>query len=84
MITYTVKFTPGRYKITPNKSPDARFEYFLIGREDDGHIVAFAFEENHAKQICYALNLAWACLSGDYADQKQLLAALEKLKGEPH
>ena len=73
---YNVRFLPGRYKVLPPGPVKA----WQIGREDDGTIAGFAFEENEAKHICLALNLVDAYISGDTSAQREMLQALGKLR----
>jgi hypothetical protein len=80
-LVYTVKFRPDRYKYARSEARGLQQPTWLIGRDDDaGTVVAFAFEEEAAKQICFALNLADAYITGDTNAKKNLLALLEKLK----
>jgi len=78
MISYAVTFSPGTYKIWKNPvNPHA----FMIGNEDTGHTVGFAFEENDAKHICLALNVVHAQITGNRKYELELMRELEKLKG---
>lgn len=88
-IQYRFTFRPGRYKyvdsaVTAMPQPAVLQangqRCFLIGREEDGHTVAFTFEENEAMHICFGLNLIDAMLTGDTAAQKAIMSAMEKLK----
>ena len=75
--SYRVQFTPGRYKVSRNPVNESSF---MIGREEDGRIIGFAFNENDAMMICLGLNLADAQVSGDKAAQLALLREIEKLQ----
>jgi hypothetical protein len=77
-IVYSVKFAAGRYKVLP---PGAMIEKaWTIGRDDDGVIIGFAFEEEQAKHICLALNLVDAYIGGDTTSQRDILKALERFR----
>lgn len=78
-IVYNVTFRPGRYKYAPSAMSATGIKSWVIGREDDGFIVGFAFEEDAAKQIVFALNLADAYICGDSKSRLELTRALEGL-----
>jgi hypothetical protein len=78
MISYAVTFHPGVYKVSRNPvNPHA----WVIGREDTGRTVGFAFEENDAKHICLGLNVVHAQVTGNREYELELMRELEKLKG---
>lgn len=79
MMEYHVRFRPGRFKYAPSNLPNLQQPTWIVGREDDGAMIAFVFDENAAKQICFALNLADAYLTGDTAARLSLTRELEKL-----
>ena len=81
-LTYNVTFVPGRYKFGLSKQPGLNQPTYIIGREDDGTIVGFCFEENAAKQICFSMNLADAYIRGDTDVRLSLTRSLEGLKSQ--
>lgn len=76
-LQYQVTFTPGQYKYA--KNPNDPHSY-IIGREDDGRIIGFAFREEDAKHICLALNLVDHYICGNTGPQMDILKALEKFR----
>jgi hypothetical protein len=76
-IVYKVAFRPGRYKFIKNPINDA---LWMIGREDDGSYIGFAFSENDASHICLALNLVDSYICGDTVAQMEMLMQLQKLR----
>lgn len=88
IITYTVTFRPGRYKVLrADELQRQRRDNFqlsqptwIVGREDDGKVIGFFFEEDAAKAVCYAMNLADAHLRGDTQERLKLLRVFEKVK----
>ncbi len=78
-IMYQVTFHPGRYKYV--KEMGSHGPVYMIGREDDGKIVGWAFEEESAKHITLALNLVDAYVTKDTDSEREILIALNKLRG---
>jgi len=76
---YQVKFLPGRYKYVKKMGDNG--PVYMIGREDDGRIVGWAFEEEGAKHIALALNLVDAYVTQDTDSEREILKALNKLRG---
>lgn len=87
-VVYRVTFIAGRYKyvdsaVTGMPQTAAALggkRTFLIGRDDDGHVTAFCFEEDEAKHICLGLNLLDAFVTGDTDAQKAFLQQFERMK----
>lgn len=79
MTLCTVKFRLGRYKYA--SSPETvNGQSWIIGREDDGEMIGFAFTEAQAQHICLALNLVDAHIRGRGEDKLRLLRELTKLQ----
>lgn len=78
MMEYMVRFRPGRYKVASKDLPNGRC--WLIGREDDGEIAAWSWNEIQAKHVCLALNVVDSYLGGDAVANRELLAALSKMR----
>lgn len=88
MITYTVTFKPGRYKVVLANELQRKKHgqtglvapTWIVGREDDGKVIGFFFEEDAAKAVCFAMNLADAHLRGDTMEERNLLRQFEKAR----
>ena len=78
-IAYQVTFRPGRYKCI--KQIGANGPVYMIGRDDDGKIIGWAFEEESTKHITLALNLVDAYVTKDTDSEREILKALNKLRG---
>jgi len=86
---YRFTFRPGRYKYVDSAvtgMPQSAVmtargsRCYLIGREEDGVTVAFTFEENHAAQMCFGLNILDALAKGDSNEVSTIMKQFEKLK----
>jgi hypothetical protein len=79
-ITYNLKFSPAHYHIRERTAPTPGLHYWDIVEKESAREVAFAFDENTAKAIVFALDYTKAVLNGDKTAQKELMNALAKLK----
>ncbi len=88
-LAYTITFTPGRYYVCPMggdwkplvPGTAATPNYWAIVDEASRLSVGFAFEEKHAKVICFSLNLVLARINGDRAAETALSRMLDNLAG---
>lgn len=79
-VTYTLKFTPSRYRIIERVAPSNAFPYWdIVNITNNDLVVGFAFTENDAKAIVFALDYTTAVLVGDKRAQKELMNALAKI-----
>ena len=77
---YRVQFRPGRYRYVEHTGPSGR-PIYMIGRADDGELIGWSFDEERAKHIMLALNLVNAYISHDTKEEREILVALNKLRG---
>jgi hypothetical protein len=79
-IGYTVKFYPARYLLKERRDPDGQYVYWVIYEQHTKREVAFAMNENDAKQVVLGLDHLTAVLHGDTASQLEFANALAKLR----
>lgn len=80
-IQYQVTFTPGIFKYYKNQAPSSTpRESWIVGREDNGDIIAFTFDETSAKHVCLALNLVHNYICGYGNAQMDILRELQRFR----
>lgn len=86
-VVYSVKFRPSKFRYReavrapgPGNGATNVLRYFEIIDLSRNLYIGWVFEEEIAKQICFALDLATAQLAGDRRETKALLAALGLLQ----
>ena len=79
-IEYHVTFRPGRYQIVEHVGPSGKPVY-MIGRSDDNQIIAWTFDPERAKHVALALNLVNAYIAHDTVEEREIIKALDKMRG---